>query len=568
LTAALAAAQTPANPLVEYSTYIGGSGDDYATAVATAPDGSTYVAGESYSRNIAPKTLLDMTLRASSNAFVARLTPDGKQFQWNYAFGGDSATRANAIAIDPSGNVWITGRTGARNFPLLNPVQDKHAGLNIAFLMKLSPEGKLLFSTFLGGERNDEPNAIAIDRDGNVYIAGRVGSTTFPTKRPIPGQYGGGDAFVARFSNDGKLDWSTLFGGTGADEIFGIATGPDGDVYVVGETVSADLATEGAWIQKYFGWAAFAARIKASGEKIEWCTYIGARPGYSRALGVTVDQDGGVYVVGYTSSKELPVTENALQPKYAGGLRDGFLLQLSPDGAHADYLSYVGGSFAGRDPDDEAVAVSLDGHGTVYVAGLTYSGDFATARPVQGAIGGGADAWVARLDLAAGRVVSSTFWGGAKDESLAALALGPGENVTFAGQSASADFPSVNGAQPKSAGNIDGFVSRLCDPWLAASAGELRFAWTAGKSAPDPQELTVFDGCSVKHDMTSALSAAPWLAVTPDRMAMPGKLTASINTAGLEPGEYKTEIAVTVPEAANGVLRVPVVLQVLAPPQE
>jgi hypothetical protein len=204
----------------------------------------------------------------------------------------------------------------------------------------------------------------------------------------------------------------------------------------------------------------------------------------------------------------------------------------------------------------------------VYVAGLTYSGDFATARPVQGAIGGGADAWVARLDLAAGRVVSSTFWGGAKDESLAALALGPGENVTFAGQSASADFPSVNGAQPKSAGNIDGFVSRLCDPWLAASAGELRFAWTAGKSAPDPQELTVFDGCSVKHDMTSALSAAPWLAVTPDRMAMPGKLTASINTAGLEPGEYKTEIAVTVPEAANGVLRVPVVLQVLAPPQE
>ena len=566
MTAAFAAAQTPAKPLVVYSTYIGGSADDYATAVATDADGNAYVAGETLSRNLATKPLTGAMPLAVNNGFVGRLAADGKEYKWLFAFGGDSATRPNAMAIDPAGNIWVTGRTGARNFPLLNPVQDKHTGLNIVFLMKLSPEGKLLFSTFLGGERNDEANAMAIDKDGNVYIAGRVGSSAFPVKRPIAGKYGGGDGFIARFSNDGKLDWSTLFGGTGVDEIFGLAVGPDGDVYVVGETVSNEIATEGAWIKPYFGWAAFAARVSSAGEKIEWLTYIGARPGYSRGLGVTVDEVGGVYVVGYTSSKELPVTKDALQPKYAGGLRDGFLLKLAPDGDKAEYLTYLGGAFTGsHDPDEAAVAVRVDTHGYVYVAGVTSSSDFQTSRPTQGNFGGGADAWLARIDIAGGRLLSSSYWGGAKDEALAAMVLGPGENVTIVGQSASLDYPLTSAVQGKPAGNIDGVVSRICDPWLAAGAGELRFVWTAGKPAPELRELPVFDGCTVKHEMTEAISAAPWLAVTPDRMAMPGKLTVSVKTEGLEPGEYKSLITVTVPEAINGPLVVPVILQVEAP---
>jgi hypothetical protein len=507
--------------------------------------------------------------QAVNNAYLAKLSADGKEFKWNFEFGGDSATRPNAVAIDPSGNVWVTGRTGARNFPLLNPVQDKQTGLNIAFLVKVSPEGKLLFSTFLGGERNDEPNAIAIDRHGNVYIGGRTNSSTFPVKNPLAGKYGGGDAFLARFNNDGKLDWSTLVGGTGADEIFDIAIGPDDDVYVVGDTSSVEIGTKGAWSPTYLGLSGFAARISAAGDQLRWFNYVGARPGYTSALGVTVDGEGAAYVVGHTSSKQLPVTKDALQSDFAGGLRDAYLLKLSPDGSEAQYLTYLGGTFAGsRDPDESANAVRLDGHGYIYVAGNTSSGDFKTARPVQGSFAGGTDAWLARLDLPGRKLISSSFWGGSKDESIAALSLGPGENVTLVGQSLSLDYPTAGAAQSKSGGNNDAVVSRVCDPWLAAGASELRFTWTAGKSAPDPQDLAVFDGCTVKHEMTEAVAGAAWFSVTPDRTAMPGKVSVSINTAGLEPGEYKAAVKLTVPEAANGPIEVPVILQVLEPPKE
>ena len=217
----------PDKPLLVFSTYLGGDRDDVATAVATDSDGATYVAGETTSKNFPAKTLNNTVVSAVNNAFVTKYSAEGKVV-WSLMIGGASATRPNAIARDGNGNLWITGRTGARDFPLLNPVQDKHTGLNIAFLMKLSPEGKLLFSTYLGGERNDEANAIAIDPSGSVYIAGRTNSTTFPLKNAFNKQAAGGDAFIAKFTNDGKLEWSTYFGGTSADEIFGIAIGPDG----------------------------------------------------------------------------------------------------------------------------------------------------------------------------------------------------------------------------------------------------------------------------------------------------------------------------------------------------
>ncbi|MCU1273259.1 MAG: hypothetical protein JWO48_690, partial [Bryobacterales bacterium] len=191
---ALSAQAQPEKPFLVFSTYFGGDRQDVATAVTTDAAGATYIAGETQSRNFPGKPLPGSTPIAVNNGFVAKFGPDGKQALWSFQIGGASATRANAMALDPAGNLWVTGRTGSRDFPLLNPVQDKMTGLNINFLMKLSPDGKLLFSTLFGGERNDEANAIAIDPAGSVYIGGRTSSTTFPLKNPLHSTPAGGDA--------------------------------------------------------------------------------------------------------------------------------------------------------------------------------------------------------------------------------------------------------------------------------------------------------------------------------------------------------------------------------------
>lgn len=571
LSAALLPAQTePANPFIAFSTVFGGDRDDIATAVATDSAGNTYIAGETLSKNFAAKPVVGPAPESVNNGFVTKLGPDGREALWSVLIGGASATRPNAIALDGEGNLWVTGRTGARNFPLLNPVQDKQTGLNIAFLVKLSPEGKLLYSTYLGGERNDEANAIAIDTENNVYIAGRTNSTTFPAKNALRSYSGGGDAFLAKFTSQGELAWSTPFGGTGADEIFGLAIGPDGGVLAVGETYSIGLATEGAWQDRYLGVSGFAAKFAPSGDQLHWLTYIGARPGYTRALRVTVDRAGNPYVVGHTSARTMPVSENAIQREYSGGMRDAFLLRLTADGSAASYLTYLGGSYSGQsDPDETAVAVALDAHGFVYVAGATSSPDLKRRRAVQDNFGGMQDGWLARIDIENARLISSTFWGGSRRDDVLAIALGPGENVTVVGQSASTDFTLVSPLQERPGGNNDTTVTRVCDPWLGAYPGDVAFVWTIGEQAPDPVEVEVYDGCWIRHEMTvSVPSEAEWLRVSPDRAPVHSKLTIGVMPAGLAPGDHETFVTVTVPEAVNGPLQIPVRVKVVEPPKE
>ena len=197
-----------------------------------------------------------------------------------------------------------------------------------------------------------------------------------------------------------------------------------------------------------------------------------------------MDSLGRAYVAGHTTSKQLPTSENAIQQKYAGGFRDAFLLRLNSEGSAAEYLTYLGGSFTGTsDPDETAVAVRVDSHGYVYVAGETTSADFPGQRSVQARHGGVQDAYVIRLDLDNSRIIYSTFWGGAKKDTALALTLGPGEQATFAGESYSDDLPLANAVQTKLGSNNDAFVAQVCDPWLSASAGPA-FGYVIGSGAP------------------------------------------------------------------------------------
>ena len=270
----------------------------------------------------------------------------------------------------------------------------------------------------------------------------------------------------------------------------------------------------------------------------------------------------------------MTTTENAFQPAHAGGARDGFLLRLAADGKSADYLSYLGGSSTGPNDPDEAINVlKIDARGHLHIAGFTNSADFpGNTRAMQGNATGAFDAFVLRMDPDNKQIFYSTFWGGQKNDSANALALGPGEAVTFVGNSTSADLPvSANAVQGKPGSSDEGFVAKFCDPWLgswSASGWAGETVYVLGAERLAAVELDVYSGCPQKFAVKGdgpELEGVSWLTVTNDGGAVPMKLKLEFNTDGLEAGEYKTMIRVTVPDAFYPTLEIPVVLKVVAP---
>ena len=569
--ASVLTSQTPQNDKrLVFSTYQGGDRNDDAQSVAVDPLGNIYVTGETESRDLQATPVGGKPLTAAVfKGYLTKYGPGGKEVLWRALIGGSSNTVPHAVALDRDGSAFVAGTTGARDLPLVNPVQDKQTGLNICFLMKFSPEGRLLFSTYFGGDRNEEALAMAIDSRGSVYVGGRATSTNLPVKNAIQPVIGGGgqDGFIVKFTPSLQVEYATYLGGSsGTDKVLAMAVGPDDSIFVTGETMSPDMATENAWIKQPQSYSSYVAKLTPEG-KIAYFTYLGHRSGYSVAQAIAVDSSGRAYVVGHTTAKQMPVTEDAIQPAYAGGFRDAFLVRLTSDGSAADYLTYLGGSFnGGKDPDETAAAVAVDQRGLVYVSGETSSPDFPGHRPLQGRYGGVQDAYVIRIDIAKKQIVSSTFWGGVKRDAALALALGPGEVVTVAGESYSEDLPLSNAVQIKLGSTNDSFLMQMCEPWLRAYPGALNIAYTLGGDKPQPIDVEVLTGCPQKFDVSAMAFNQPWLTVHVDSRTVPAKLKLNVNMDGLVAGEYRGTLRVTVAEAFHTTLEIPVVLSVADPP--
>ncbi len=543
--AQLSAQNTITDQRLVFSTLHGGDRKDDAQSVAVDPAGNIYITGETESRNLNATPVGGKPLvSAVFNGYLTKYAPGGKEIIWRMLIGGSSNTVPHAVIVDRDANVWVAGTTGARDFPLMKPVQDKQTGLNIAFLMKLDPDGKLLFSTYFGGNRNEEGLALATDKNtGAVYLAGRASSEDLPVKNALqPKMAGGGqDGFIAKYSADYQLLWATYFGGDGhTDNIYSLAVGPDGGLFVTGETHSSKLSTENAWIKLPQSFSSFVAKLSPDGDKVEWLTYLGFRGGYTKAQAIAVDPQGRAHVSGYTSVKEMPVTENALQKKFSGGFREAFLLRLNADGSAADYLSYMGGSFNGAtDPDETAPALAIDAHGHVYVGGETNSSDFPRSRALQDQAGGVNDAWLMRLDLDTPRVIFSTLFGGTKKDTMLGLALGPGENVTVVGEVMSSDLPLLGAVQKTLGSADDAWVAQICDPWPGAWTQNQEITYVQGTEPPAPLNVETWSGCTQKFPATAEIVAEqPWITMTPDGTTLPMKLKLYLNVKDLAPGEY------------------------------
>ncbi len=331
-----------------YATYLGGNGDDRATGIAVDSTGAAYVAGSTTSTNFPIVGGFQATLAGATDAFVAKLNPAGSALVYSTYLGGSKDDRATAIAVDSAGEAFVSGVTGSSDFVVTGPQTTFGGQTDgFAVAIKADGTGRL-YSTYIGGSGLDQANGIALDPVGNAYVAGTTSSTDLPatTGALQTTLSGGSDGFVAEVMRSGaSFGYITYLGGSKADGINAVAVDVNGNAFVAGSTQSVNLFPNnqnGAQPSYASNGDGFAAEINNAGNALVYGTYIGGGQSDS-ANAIVVDNTGSAYVGGTTSSGDFPTTTNATQ-QTQGGVQDGFLVKLNPVGQTFMFASYFGGA--------------------------------------------------------------------------------------------------------------------------------------------------------------------------------------------------------------------------------
>jgi hypothetical protein len=553
------------DPVLAYSTFLGGSDADVGIGIAIGASGNTYVTGLTASVDF-PTTAGALQSKLGGggyDAFVTKLNAAGSALLYSTYLGGSGEDFDLGIAVDASGNAYVTGFTDFSDFPTTaGAFQTTFGGGTDAFVSKLNATGStLLYSTYLGGSGIDGPSGIAVDAAGNAYVTGDTQSSNFPT---TPGAFqtiyhvGNEDAFVSKLNATGSaLVYSTYLGGNSLDEGHGIAVDASGHAYVTGVTGSSDFpTTPGAFQTSYGGHGnAFVSKLTPSGSALLYSTYLGGRENpaldYDAGSAITVDALGNAYVTGFTSSSDFPTTAGAFQTTYGGtgGLGnpnsgDAFISKLNATGSALLYSTYLGGS-----DFDDGLGIAVDASGNAYVTGGTGSSDFPTT---PGALqskfgGGGSDVFVTKLNTAGSALLYSTYLGGSGSEFgillvSGGIAVDASGSIYVTGSTASSDFPTT--PDPFQAtfggGYTDCFVakiSRADAPGIALAPGSLAFGPQPLGTTSAPQTATLLDAGSQPLSITSIEVSGDF---------------AQTNTCGELPAGTTCTISVTFTPTATG----------------
>lgn len=469
-----------AQPRADYAAQLDGS-HDVAWAVAADAAGATYVAGYTDSWGFPTLDAFQPAYGGGEyDAFVLKLDAAGRLVYATY-LGGRDEDRAYGLAVDASGAAFVTGYTHSPDFPLRDAFQPDLAGDKDAFVVKLSPDGRhMAWGTLLGGGARDQGRAAAIAPGGDVVVAGSSDSPDFPaTAPPRPVPAGRRDALVVRLRGaDGMPRWGTLVGGSGDELAFGVAVGPDGAPTIAGYTTSQDLPiAAAAQARPGGGEDAFVMRLAPDGRSIDWATCLGGTMA-ERASSVAVDPTGAAYVTGYTESDDFPVDAEAAArlrgdgrgiPTRRGG-RDVFVAKAARDGGWAWRVVVDGGA------TDHPFGIAVDRAGAPVIAGYTRSTDFprqpATADPDPD----DGDAFVLRLDPLGRPLPGGGRLAGSADDRLYALAMGLDGSLHAAGYSYSRDLDLVGAARPPHRGDRDVVVGVVDAPASVLGQGTDRQA--------------------------------------------------------------------------------------------
>ena len=393
--------------------------------------------------------------------------------------GGNDYDEGKGIAVDNSGNTYVTGLTYSTDFPTINAYQPNHYadnGNSDVFVSKintnLSGTASLIYSTYLGGNGDDEGYGIAVDNSGNAYVIGSTSSTDFPTINAYqPNHYadnGNRDAFVSKINTNisGPLSlvYSTYLGGDVDDGGYGVAVDNSENAYVTGYTSSTNFPTVNEYQQYQGEYDVFVSKINTrliGTPSLVYSTYLGGS-GYDQGDGIAVDNSGNAYVTGLTYSTDFP-TINAYQPNHYAdsGNSDIFVSKINTNTSSLVYSTYLGG-----DGDDEGYGIAVDNKGNAYVTGFTDSTDFPTTdNAYDRNYHAFFDVFVSKINTKLSgtpSLVYSTYLGGDSTDFGNGIAVDNSENAYVTGSTLSKDFPTTSNAyqQIRNAFN-DIFVSRI-----------------------------------------------------------------------------------------------------------
>jgi hypothetical protein len=503
------------DPVLVYSTYLGGSGDDQPGGIAVDTAGNVYVAGSTDSTNF-PLAPLGTPPDGNTHVFVSKLDPTGSNLIYTDYLGGNSEDYGYALALDSANNIYVTGSTASSNFPMVNPFQGTYPGSFNGFLTKISPDGSsLLYSTYFGGNGSDLPSSVAVDAAGNMLIAGYTSSTTLPvanafqsTVAPNRGGNYGNYGFLTKFSPDGSsLVYSTYFAGNSnvvltcgaspcwpqpSSTIAGMVLDTAGNAYVAGATNTYNFPvtlgvyqnTDSTRQNEKVG---FVSKFSSVGT-LQYSTYLYDVSGVITAVtAIAVDASGSAYVTGVTiGSGTFPITSTGIcNPVVSGSACNyAFVTKFDATAANLLYSTYLG-------PNNSTVpqAIALDENNDAYVLGVTASGTLSTVDGIEN-YNSGNDLLLVEIDATASTQIFATYLGGSGDDepAPAGMVLDANSNIYVAGTTDSTDFPATQAAfQSVFGGSTDSFILKIgaaSAPAVALSPASLLYAsQTVGSSS-------------------------------------------------------------------------------------
>jgi len=507
------------DPVLIYSTYLGGSDEDGANGIAVDAAGDAYVVGQTRSLdfptvNPAQPSYTDDFCDPSGDypcydAFVSKLDPTGSTLVYSTYLGGTGQDVALAVAVDPSGNAYVTGLSGG-DFPT-TPGSFQPPGAHNLFLAKLGPAGTLVYSSVFGASGIAPfSRSVAVDSSGNAYATGNVSGVDFPT---TPGSFqpkyaggndcaGCGDVFVLKLNPSGSAAvYATYLGGAGEDVGYGIAADSFGNAYVTGSTQSTDFPLANAFQSTCANCGgglgkAFLTKLNAAGSALIYSTYLGGAS-FDTGQAIAIDGDGSAYLTGVTESVDFPVL-NPISPScaYGQGATEGFLTKFKPDGTGLVYSTCLAGTgFVG------GWSLAVDAAKNAYVAGITGAG----LVPVD-AIETSQNAcctFLMKVNSAGSSISYATYFGGSTP-------LAPGFNVTLSGVVAAdtagnaylagraqEDLPTTLGAfQTQFGGGGDAYIAKISPndaPGASFAPSGLIFASQPVGSTSNPETVAFFN---------------------------------------------------------------------------
>jgi HYDIN/CFA65/VesB-like, Ig-like domain/Protein of unknown function (DUF1573)/Beta-propeller repeat/Abnormal spindle-like microcephaly-assoc'd, ASPM-SPD-2-Hydin len=480
------------DPVLVYSTYVGGRSDDEVSDMGIDSIGNLYLNGYTTSPDF-PLAVDNVPNTNSQPIFVAKLDVSGSTLLYADYIAGSYYDSPHSMKVTADGTVYLEGQTSSQDFPTVHPYQATLSGNQDVFVSELSPDGAtLVYSTYLGGSTYQSPNGIALGPNGEILVTGTTQSSDFPVANaiqstlppspPTVGQVVAG--FVTEFSADGStLNYSTYLTGTqfiGAAycEFCQMSTSPQaiaadssGNAYLVGSTNSSNYpTTDNAFITTFpfsantGSTASFVTKLNSSGQ-LSYSTFFGvpgSTTGYIQPNAMALDAEGEVYLLGYyDSSQTFPiVAAGVCNEQNAALCRTAFLTKFAADGK-----SVVFSTLLPVFQNANLQLIALDGNENIFLGGTDYAQPTGTdpglINPIEEANGAG-DILLAELDPGAANQSFLTFFGGVQGDGLDAMVLDSSGALYIAGVTSSADLPVTEaGYQQTNGGSADAFAAKI-----------------------------------------------------------------------------------------------------------